>query len=372
MEKEKVIPIPGYIKILAWLISLSAFVIGFWHTHLGLKEFKPLSWEYGSLVVSGLVLMVLIVAYNRAIAGVKYAIFFYLLCATFMFVFNLNSFYPNFKGKQLIKEDASLLKDTLNKSATKLQDLAVGKNGSNTINNVNRLKTLQSTIIRELTDPGRVNKIGNVVISSFNEFKNISGNKELTLGSSKTTFDPATKKVSLTNLNSDLDKAIIQYIADQSPGDKTAVAIAEASFSMDSLSKKYSDSLIKITQDTSSIISPEHARKGPDVMMMVRISGEFDQIARKVNTAKKQPILPIFTDNEKNQVSIPYTQQLGLFSHTINAIFKHINKIDTWGIIILCLFIDFIVPLAIFFMLRNSGAEIKKLKPRAVDFNSKK
>ena len=60
MEKEKVAPMPGYIKILAWLISLSAFAIGFWHTHLGLKEFKPLSWEYGSLVVSGLVLMVLI------------------------------------------------------------------------------------------------------------------------------------------------------------------------------------------------------------------------------------------------------------------------------------------------------------------------
>ena len=106
---------------------------------------------------------------------------------------------------------------------------------------------------------------------------------------------------------------------------------------MDALSKKYSDSLTKITQDTSSIISPEIARKGADVMMMVKIASEFDQISRKVNTAKKQTILPIFTDNEKNQVSIPYTQQLGLFSHTISAIFKHLNKIDTWGIIILCL-----------------------------------
>lgn len=373
MEKEKVAPIPGYIKILAWLISLSAFVIGFWHTHLGLKEFKPLSWEYGSLVVSGLVLMVLVVAYNRAIAAVKYAIFIYLLCATFMFIFNLNSFYPNFKGKQLIKEDATLLKDTINKSATKLQDLAVGKNGSNTIKNVNRLKTLQGLIISELTDPNKVNIVGTIVRGYTDEFKNITGNRDIDLlGSiSKKTFDPSSKMVSVKNLDSLFNIEIIKYIANQSPGDKTAVTIAESAFAMDALSKKYSDSLIKITQDTSSIISPEAARKGLDVMMMVRIAGEFDQIARKVNTAKNQMILPIFNDNQKNQVSIPYTQQLGLFSHTINAIYKHINKIDTWGIIILCLFIDFVVPLAMFLMLRNNDeTNVKKIKPRATDFNS--
>ena len=44
MDNEKIIKVPGYIKILAWLISLSAFSIGFWHTHLGLKDMKPLSW----------------------------------------------------------------------------------------------------------------------------------------------------------------------------------------------------------------------------------------------------------------------------------------------------------------------------------------
>ncbi len=374
MEKEKVITMPGYIKILAWLISLSAFAIGFWHTHLGLKEFKPLSWEYGSLVVSGLVLMVLIVAYNRAIAGVKYAILIYLLCAIFMFVFNLNSFYPNFKGKQLIKEDASMLKDSLSKYATNLKDLSGGKDKSRTYETVAELKTLQKQIYTELTDPNHVMIVGPFVRGYFDKFKSISGANSLSLGSiTNSNFDPATKTKTVNLLNAQLDSAILNFVAKQSPGDKSAIEVAEAAFAMDALSKKYSDSLIKITQDTSSIISPEIARKGQDVMMMVKIAGEFDQIARKVNTAKKQNILPIFTDNEKNQVSIPYTQQLGLFSHTISAIFQHIDKIDTWGIIILCLFIDFIVPLGMFLMLKNGNDDTKKpFKSKAVDFNSKK
>jgi hypothetical protein len=374
MEKEKVAPMPGYIKILAWLISLSAFAIGFWHTHLGLKEFKPLSWEYGSLVVSGLVLMVLIVAYNRAIVGVKYAILIYLLCATFMFVFNLNSFYPNFKGKQLIKEDASMLKDSLSKYTTYLNDLSGGKDKSKTFQTVGELKTLQKQIYTELTDPNHVMIVGPFVRGYFDKFKTISGENTLSLGSiSNSKFDPATKMKTINLLNAQLDSAILNFVARQSPGDKSALEVAQAAFAMDALSKKYSDSLTKITQDTSSIISPEIARKGADVMMMVKIASEFDQISRKVNTAKKQTILPIFTDNEKNQVSIPYTQQLGLFSHTISAIFKHLNKIDTWGIIILCLFIDFIVPLSMFVMLRNVNDDPKKPnKTDAFDFNSKK
>jgi hypothetical protein len=370
MKKENIAPIPGYIKILGWLISLSAFAIGFWHTHLGLKEFRPLSWEYGSLVVAGLVLMVLIVAYERAVSGIKYAIFFYLLCATFMFIFNLNSFYPNFKGKQLIQEDASMLKDSLSKYTTKLNEIS-GNSNKNTYQNVSELKTLKKNIYTELTDANYVNKVGGFVRNYFQKFKNISGAQSLDLGSiTVANLDPKTKMQTVNQLMLKLDTAILQYVANQSPEGKNGIVIAEASLTMDELSKIYTDSLILISQDTASLKSIELARKGKDVMMMVKIASEFDQVARKVNTAKKEKVLPIFNDLEKNQVSVPYTQQLGLFSHTISAIVKHLSKIDTWGIIILCFFIDFIVPLSMFFMLRNNGnIQITGSKPRAIDFN---
>ena len=58
---ETVLPVPVWIQILGWLISLSAFAVGFWHAHLGLRQFQFLSSEYGSFVIAGLILMVLIV-----------------------------------------------------------------------------------------------------------------------------------------------------------------------------------------------------------------------------------------------------------------------------------------------------------------------
>lgn len=63
-------------------------------------------------------------------------------------------------------------------------------------------------------------------------------------------------------------------------------------------------------------------------------------------------------NDEVNQVAFPPTKELGRFAHTISSVKQRINKIDTWGIIILCLFIDLIVPLAIYFMIRgNTGNE---------------
>ena len=65
-----------------------------------------------------------------------------------------------------------------------------------------------------------------------------------------------------------------------------------------------------------------------------------------------------------------------MFLHNIQEyhyLFQHINKIDTWGIIILCLFIDFLVPLGMFLMLKNGKGDITKpVKTKAEDFNSKK
>jgi hypothetical protein len=92
-----------------------------------------------------------------------------------------------------------------------------------------------------------------------------------------------------------------------------------------------------------------------------------DQVAVKINklnlmdTINGRPVpikMKVFNGDKSTQLLYPKTQELGSFAHTLNSMWERINKIDTWGVIILVFFIDFIVPFAIYFMIRkkkNSG-----------------
>ena len=87
MTKEK--PIPGLVKYGAWLLSLIVFVVGFWHTHLGLKEMRPFGTEYGSIAIAMIILLLLLLTYYFAINGSKIALVFYVFCGLFFFTFNI-------------------------------------------------------------------------------------------------------------------------------------------------------------------------------------------------------------------------------------------------------------------------------------------
>jgi hypothetical protein len=57
------------------------------------------------------------------------------------------------------------------------------------------------------------------------------------------------------------------------------------------------------------------------------------------------------------------SRTLGRIASTFKSVKDRISKVDTWAIIILCLFIDLVVPLAIYLLLRKKGDEPKE-KPR--------
>ena len=113
MDFENKNRLPSWIIGMGWFISFFAFALGFYHTAEGLKFFKPLGFEGGAFVISALISMLLIVSYSRAVAGVKVALLFYIICALFNFTFNLNSFYPNLNSRKLLQEEAQQIKDTL-------------------------------------------------------------------------------------------------------------------------------------------------------------------------------------------------------------------------------------------------------------------
>jgi hypothetical protein len=57
------------------------------------------------------------------------------------------------------------------------------------------------------------------------------------------------------------------------------------------------------------------------------------------------------------------SRDLGRIANTFKSIKDRITKVDTWAIIILCLFVDLIVPLAIYLLLRKKGDEEEESTP---------
>lgn len=343
---ETVINTPNWIKTLGWLISLSAFAVGFWHAHLGLSQFHFLSSEYGSFVIAGLILMVLIVAYNRLMNGHKTAIYFYIICASLMFIFNMNSFYPTYLGDKLIKEDASAMKDTLSKYSAHLKNIAEKEDGT-TIKTIGELNNIKESLLNEIQGTG-INRFGEKAKAFLNEF-NQKANSSLSPGSD---VNGSTQNLGAmkNRWRGKLDAAIRNWYIDSNPNLKNGAEIIKSNILMDSIKTVYAPILEEIMIDTTSI-DLTNPPKLTQIVTMGQAASQFDLIGKNVNQylAPSQH-LPKLND-EINQVAFPTSKELGRFAHTISSVINRIGKIDTWGIIILCLFIDFIVPLAIFFMI---------------------
>jgi hypothetical protein len=364
MMNDKKIPL--YITTLGWFISMSAFVLGFWHTHEGVRSFKALN-GYGSFVVSGLILACLIVAYSRALAGLKVAFVFYLICALFNFTFNLNSFYPNLLGRKLLNEEANELQNVMISNSNKI-DSIYNKfgNGTPIMTDINQLEQLKSSIISEVSEQ---NGMGVNALKYLSEFNNTTNSK----------IDP------LNNLGTleDRDKWLIRWTPFMSQAinnfvltkylqsDLSKLDVIRSKYAMDSLRSIFSPAFQHIARDNSKIIIIDSIiEKHPQIDTLKMFVIGIDTISSKVNKAlgNNGQILQLFNSNESaNRNNFPKIQNLGQFDHTIESIGKRIKRIDTWGVLILVFFIDFVIPLAMFFMIRGGTSFSENDgKPRSI------
>ena len=342
--------LPLWNKILGWLISLTAFAFGFYHTAEGLMGFGILDSKVGSFLAAGLILMVLILAYNRLMSGKKSAIYFYLFCALIMFIFNLNSFYPKYLGQKLIKEDALAMKDTLVKYQTQIFE-NTGKNDKTIVTTVNQARRYQDQFLAEIDETGDEG-FGENAIKFLAKFNKLLGS-DLSLGSFKgIPENPAETKKQWRKL---MDDVIDGWIEKNARGDKkTAVMINSSSKALDSLRSHYEPVLDSIIVETADWDISKPSKLKP-IVDIGKAAAQFDNIGKSINVVlPEKERLPKLND-EKNQLAFPPTHDLGKFEHTINSATKRINKIDTWGPIILCFIIDFFVPLVIYFLLSGGN-----------------
>jgi hypothetical protein len=76
----------------------------------------------------------------------------------------------------------------------------------------------------------------------------------------------------------------------------------------------------------------------------------LDNATTQINEGSNTKIFPKKLEEAK-------TRNLGRIAHTLSSIWERIGRIDTWAMILLCLFIDLLVPLAIYTLIRKKDRE---------------
>jgi hypothetical protein len=329
--------IPPFVQIGAWVLALFVFAVGFWHTHLGLKEMKPFGTEWGGLVIASIVLLLLLITYWFAVNGRKMALIFYILCGVIFFVCNLNYFYPAYMARTLIKEEAVALKDTIDTYSK------VNTFSNETYAKNDKLSEFRDEIKTQIENDGGFGTVAASYLQKFNETAGtqIDPPNNLTLNEEQ-------KENLLKRLDEEINKWQIRNAGD---GLADAAALIEGKMELETLREQTAPLLEKIGSEDEEF-KLDSIRNHPKVILIKETVQRINSAVIKMNKGNKKQILP-----ELAKEKYPRADKLGEIQNTFITIGERINQISTWAIIILCLFIDLVVPLAIYLLLRKKGDE---------------
>jgi hypothetical protein len=350
--------IPVRIQILGWAISLFAFGLGFYHTADGLKSMRPLGTEWGAYVVAGLISMFLLLAYSRAVAGVKIALVFYLVCASFNFIFNLNSFYPRMLGKTLLQEESKSINDSITIHSQMLHNAA--QDGGLSIKNLNEIQKKSDEVFYEIEKSKGFGPEAKKDLNEFNQMIVSLGGTAINAGSHQLGKSEAER----ANIAAVFRNLMNQSIKSLMLGNKKA-EVANSLIKNDSIMQELAirkTQIIKAINANDKRVDEDTAVFHKQVNQLKDLVQTHDDICNEINTLKfkskengkeKTLYLTPINPDTKAELQFPKSIYLGRFNHTLDSVSARINKKDTWGIIILVLFIDFIVPLGIFLLIRK-------------------
>ena len=101
----------------------------------------------------------------------------------------------------------------------------------------------------------------------------------------------------------------------------------------------------------NSDIKLEEVKTHPQINILQKLVTGINDATSKINSGTKSNSYK-FKELEESP-----SRTLGRIANTFKSVKDRINKVDTWAIIILCLFVDLIVPLAIYLLLRKKEDE---------------
>ena len=349
---------PPIVQIGLWLVSLLVFAIGFWHTHLGLKEMRPFGSEWGSLAIAGIFLLPMLITYWYAVNGKKMALIFYVFYGIIFFVCNLNYFYPAYLARQIVKEEATALNDTLqnytNQAKTLLNTVGFEDSKDEFVDYEN-LKIYKAKAVSEIKINNGWEPQASQAFDGFNEISTKYGFPISTFSNAGTLTSLELANVYDNYLEGVIQKILESMVVNSKDGGVTnALSFIKGIAELDSLEKNYTTVLRDSIIPDKSEIKLVEMQTHPQINILMKLVIGINEATSKINSATKP-------DSFKFQVvEEPQSRNLGRIAFTFQSIKERNAKIDTWGIIILCLFVNLIVPLAIYLLLRKNIVDHKQ------------
>jgi hypothetical protein len=151
-------------------------------------------------------------------------------------------------------------------------------------------------------------------------------------------------------------------------GDAENFLLGVATF--DSLQKKYTPLLKDTIIPDNSEILLEEVKQNKDIISLQKLASSMDEASMRINEASKKRNK--LKKDEFTLIGETKSQNLGRIAHTVASVKERIDKVDTWSIIFICLFIDLLVPLAIYLLLRkkedSSDKKVVNTKSRPNSF----
>lgn len=308
------------------------FLIGFWHTGLGLENYKVLSSEYGGFVFAAGVVILMILAYSKAVRGSNVGLAIYLGCALITFICNLNSFYPNYRSNALIREE-------LREHRAKLADLKESTQGHFKDAKLEGLKADIEAMKKQLS--GQINDFG------FGpKAKELLTKIEVRLG-----LPPG--KITRKNIGKSEGqwKALAEDYAVYVEDELKAVLVANRYLDKQEVMGNASEYLDIYSQKIDETLASKQSlsRVPPYVEELVKGYRE---------TCKKAVAIALSADKAKPFESCDQTYsspntEIGTFSHTFKSAWKTLGDGGTLTVLFICLFLDFVFPLAIYLLVRK-------------------
>jgi hypothetical protein len=348
------------VQIGLWLVILLVFAIGFWHTHLGLKEMKPFGAEWGSLAIAGILLLPILITYWYAVNGKKMALIFYVFYGIFFFVCNLNYFYPAYIARQIVKEEAIALNDTLQNYANQAKSLQNHEgfgNKTKELLDYENLKIYKAKVVTEIKSIQF--GWGTEASKAFNGFNEISREYGFPVEKFSNAGNMTQQQLSATYekyLESTIQKVLETMISNVlliSKG-SNALSFIKGVAELDTLQKNYATVLGDSIIPDNSEINLEDVKTHPQIIILHELATGINDATSKINSATKSDSFKFQTVEE------PQSRNLGRIAFTFQSIKDRNTKVETWVIIFLCLFVNLILPLTIYPLLLKKEVILNK------------